>query len=559
MQISEIEVKNFRSIEHQSFVLDDYSLLIGPNNSGKSNVIDSILAFYEEDSFEEGRDHPKFTDNGKESWVEIEFSLSDQEYKSLEDKWKSGKQTLRVRNYMHEGDHKGFWAYGEGADSPSGKFCPKKDVKNGLLGDPIYVPAAGELDDFAKLSGPSPLRSVVNGVVGNLVQSSEAFSQLKSDFQKFSDSFREEEAENSQSLNDITKQINEGISEWGAAFKLGIDPVDEKDIVKRLINIQISEDEFEEEVDPDALGQGFQRNLIYTLIRVAADNEENYSPSKGDKFNPSLSLILFEEPEAFLHPPQARNLSKNLQKIASQKGQQVILTSHSPIFVSFHSSDISAISRLHREQGRTQLGQISETRLNEIFQDNQELNQIVENAGWDVHSDDLRQDMEAVKYFMWLDRSRCGLFFADHVLLVEGESELVLLNHLIQTEDIDLPSDQIFILDCLGKFNMHRFMNLLGPLKIEHSVLLDDDNGRPPHPEIRGLIENSANDYTLGIASFQQDIESFLDIPEAGDGHRKPQHILLQYQDSEIHPDRIEELQYKVSQIVGSEPSGATA
>jgi len=60
MQISEIEVKNFRSIEHQSFVLDDYSLLIGPNNSGKSNVIDSILAFYEEYSFKESSDHPKF-------------------------------------------------------------------------------------------------------------------------------------------------------------------------------------------------------------------------------------------------------------------------------------------------------------------------------------------------------------------------------------------------------------------------------------------------------------------------------------------------------------------
>jgi len=459
---------------------------------------------------------------------------------------------------MYEGDHKGFWAYEEGADSPSGKFCPKKDIKNGLLGDPIYVPAAGELDDFAKLSGPSPLRSVVNGVVGNLVQSSEAFSQLKSDFEKFSDSFREEEAENSQSLNDVTKQINEGISEWGAELKLGIDPVDEKDIVKRLINIQISEEEFEEEVDPDALGQGFQRNLIYTLIRVAADNEENYSPSEGDKFNPSLSLILFEEPEAFLHPPQARNLSKSLQKIAGQEGQQVILTSHSPIFVSFHSTDIPAISRLHRERGRTQLGQISEARLSEIFQENQELNRIVEDTRYEAHEDDLRKDMEAVKYFMWLDRSRCGLFFADHVLLVEGSSERVLLNHLLQTDEIDLPSDQIFVLDCLGKFNIHRFINLLGPMKIEHSVLLDDDNQNSPHSEIRDLIEDSANDYTLGISSFEEDIESFLDIPEAGKPHRKPQHILLQYRDSEIHPGRIERLEDKVSQIVGSETSDAT-
>jgi len=557
MQISEIEVKDFRSIDHQSFAIDNYSLLIGPNNSGKSNVIDSILAFYEESSFKKGRDHPHFCDDSEESWVEIEFLLSDQEHSSLEDKWKSKDQTLRVRNYMCEGDHKGFWAYGEGEESPSGKFCSKKEVRNGLLGEPVYIPAAGELDDFAKLSGPSPLRSVVNGVVGNLVQSSKAFSQLKSDFEKFSNSFRKEEAENSKSLNDITEQINEGISEWGAEFKLGIDPVDEKDIVKRLINIQISEEEFEEEMDPEALGQGFQRNLIYTLIRVAADNEEGYSPDKSDKFNPSLSLILFEEPEAFLHPPQAKNLSKSLQKIADQKGQQVFVTSHSPIFVSFHSKDIPAIARLHREGGRTQVGQISEPKLLEIFQDNQHLNQIVQGTRYEAHEDDLRQDMEAVKYFMWLDRSRCGLFFADHVLLVEGESERVLLNHLLQTGEINLSTDQIFVLDCLGKFNIHRFMNILDPLKIKHSVLLDDDNNQPPHPQIHSLIEDSANGYTVGISYFKNDLESFLDIPEAGSTHRKPQHILLQYQDSEIRSDRIEELQEKVAQIISSEPSGA--
>jgi len=559
MQILEIEVRNFRSIEHQSFVLDDYSLLIGPNNSGKSNVVDSVLAFYEESSFKKSRDHPQFADEGDESWVEIEFLLSDDEHKALGDKWKNPGQTLRVRNYMYNGDHKGFWAFKKGEDSPSGKFCSKKDVKNGLLGDPVYIPAAGELDDFAKLSGPSPLRSVVNGVVGNLVQSSTAFSQLKSDFEKFSDSFREEEAENSKSLNDITEQINEGISEWGAKLELEIDPVDEKDIVKRLINIQISEENLEEEMDPDALGQGFQRNLIYTLIRVAAENEEAYSPSKDEEFNPSLSLILFEEPEAFLHPPQARNLSKSLQKIASQEGQQVILTSHSPIFVSFHSSDIPAIARLHREQGRTRLGQISEACLSDIFQENQELNRIVEGTQYEAHEDDLRQDMEAVKYFMWLDRSRCGLFFADHVVLVEGPSERVLLNRLFQTDEIELPTDQVFVLDCLGKFNIHRFMNLLGPMKIEHSVLLDDDNQQPPHPEIRNLIEESANEYTVGIESFEEDLESFLDIPEAGRPHRKPQHIMLQYQDSEIHPDRIGALQDVVTRLVGSETFGSSS
>lgn len=37
-----------------------------------------------------------------------------------------------------------------------------------------------------------------------------------------------------------------------------------------------------------------------------------------------------------------------------------------------------------------------------------------------MESDDCKHEMEAVKYFLWLNPERCGLFFSNHVLLVEG-------------------------------------------------------------------------------------------------------------------------------------------
>ena len=51
MKISQVQIHNFRGILDESFELQDYTLLVGPNNAGKSTVMDAIRAFYEKDKF----------------------------------------------------------------------------------------------------------------------------------------------------------------------------------------------------------------------------------------------------------------------------------------------------------------------------------------------------------------------------------------------------------------------------------------------------------------------------------------------------------------------------
>jgi predicted ATP-dependent endonuclease of OLD family len=47
MQIKTVTIHNFRSIADCPFRLDDYSLMIGANNAGKTNVMDALRIFYE--------------------------------------------------------------------------------------------------------------------------------------------------------------------------------------------------------------------------------------------------------------------------------------------------------------------------------------------------------------------------------------------------------------------------------------------------------------------------------------------------------------------------------
>ena len=79
------------------------------------------------------------------------------------------------------------------------------------------------------------------------------------------------------------------------------------------------------EIDVNSLGQGLQRQLIYTLIRLASQYVEKEEKGKSD-FSPDFTLLLFEEPEVFLHPSQQVQLNIGLKKLAGGEGQQVLIS-----------------------------------------------------------------------------------------------------------------------------------------------------------------------------------------------------------------------------------------
>ena len=49
MKLLSVKLHNFRGILDQEVQFQTYSLLVGPNNAGKSTFIDGIRAFYEKD------------------------------------------------------------------------------------------------------------------------------------------------------------------------------------------------------------------------------------------------------------------------------------------------------------------------------------------------------------------------------------------------------------------------------------------------------------------------------------------------------------------------------
>jgi len=169
MRATQLVIHNFRSIEHCQITVADYGLLVGANNSGKSNIIDAIRVFYEKGlKFDPARDIPKFSTGDNESWVELEFQPTPEEAALLKTEYLMPNGCFRVRKYMRsvekddEGEPRaGIYAYVSGKLSGS-RFYGAKNVQQGKLGDVIYIPAVSRLDDHTKMTGPSVLRDLIN-------------------------------------------------------------------------------------------------------------------------------------------------------------------------------------------------------------------------------------------------------------------------------------------------------------------------------------------------------------------------------------------------------------
>lgn len=552
MQIKTVTIHNFRSIADCSVRLDDYSLMIGANNAGKTNVMDALRIFYEKQlKYDATRDKPRFETTDEECWIDVEFALTNEEWNSLKEKYQRPNNRLKVRKFLatneKTGSRKKIGIFAYTKDGISDKlFYGAKNVQQGKLGDLIYIPAVSKLDEHTKLSGPSALRELLNDILKGLVSTSSAYSTLTKQFQKFAREIKSESTEDERSLAGLENEISKGMEEWGASFELEINSVSEADLVKNLIGYKILDQGLGDKLEAAQFGQGFQRHLIFLLISTAAKYKPASPEAKKIDFQPDMTLLLFEEPEAFLHPSQQNLLCRSLRDIGASEGHQIFVSSHSPNFVSQQTDNICSIVHISKDDHESCIGQISQDELKKIFEDNQEINMIV--GG--VTEEDKTLDMEAVKYFLWLDPSRCGLFFSNKVLLVEGPTEKVLINYLIDNGKITPSRGGVFVLDCMGKYNIHRFMNLLGALGLNHSVLYDYDQGRGCHEDIKKLIDESKNSNTIAIDSFEKDIEDFLGVSPPGNGYRKPQHLMLKVTREDIDQEKLTDLISKVEALI---------
>jgi putative ATP-dependent endonuclease of OLD family len=571
MKLRRLRIHNYRSIIDADIEIHDYTMIVGANNAGKSNVLAALRAFYDDLKWT-ADDGPKTGKSSNETWVELTFELTNTEWGSLAEKYKEGatERTLAVRRYFVSKDRvkanqSNIYGLVKGAPEES-LFYGAKNIGTAKVGRVIYIPALTTAADQMKTSGPSPLRDMLNFMLKRVVSESAAYKAVEDAFGKLNEEARGDDG----FLARIAKPINEAIDHWGVRFYMSVNVVSPDDITKNLVKHAFADAMLGDTAFAlDRYGHGFQRSFLYELIKLAPSFADSKASEKKE-FDPEFTLVLFEEPEAFLHPAQQENMAFHLRRLGAGDGQQVVISSHSPIFVGKVADDLCQIVRAQRADGITTLGQIGRVVAKDVFSDGLAFKRCLEALVSDAdipdsekteakcilksaHGDEeIAAQEERFRYQLWLDSERAAMFFADRVLLVEGATEKALFGWLLGRDWHELTQHRIAVIDVMGKFNFHRYTALLEQFGIPYGLMLDDDQDKQHHKAVNDMLRNQRAEHRLAPAMFiPTHMESFLGMALPGRTDQKPVKVLRELEAGGLAPDRLSALKAKFCGALG--------
>lgn len=175
------------------------------------------------------------------------------------------------------------------------------------------------------------------------------------------------------------------------------------------------------------------------------------------------SLFLIDEPETFMHPPQARLLGKNIVSLSQQK--QCFISTHSIDFIKgvleTGSSRVKII-KIDRAENKNKFNLIDNDSVAEIAND------------------------KNLKYTSILD----GLFY-NRLVICENESDCKFYSAILENLDLTIYQNTLFSA-VGGKHQFKKVIPLLNKLNINYSVIADIDliNNADNLKQLVNSIEN---------------------------------------------------------------------
>lgn len=533
MYISKLIIKNYKSIKDETFIFNKgINVLVGKNNAGKSNIVSALNEIlgdkYNMTSYEDKiffTDSSNRIDRNFKIITEID-EIENLDYSLLENIKKS-TALLDITDYFNEKDEdfNNEWILEE--DDELKRDYPEKfqykgtnllqwykaeDLKNILNNtNKIWIYKYYNKEDDTNLYNiilkikennynstilpnkekyyrmlyvnPNIKATLITSLLIPAFRTTETTLKItkwswygKILQRKWNDSCNEQhQLEIDKSSNDLKKVI-------GNVYKDLKDDLNSQ--LKRtlsLMNIKIDINMLENRTED-----------YYKNIRLSVDDGvETPLENKGSGlqslimielfkfyckiFNQS-SLLILEEPELFLHPHAKRMLSDILNDFIQNNKNQIIITTHSEEFIC--NVDIENINVIRKSIEGTKKNRICK----EKYGDGKELQ----------------------KLKIELQHKNAEMFFAEKVILVEGE-EQVLIPEIVKSiygKNI-LNNNDISIIKVGGKSYFDIYRKVLNELNIKNYIIADydiltngldvllDDDEREEIAKIRGKIKET--------------------------------------------------------------------
>jgi putative ATP-dependent endonuclease of OLD family len=525
MRLKSLHVENFRSLQSLTIELSHVCTIVGPNNSGKSNILEAIRRVLAPEWGPRTRDFTEDDIYLRDETLDIKIECSFEpslEYRKLKDadpveierfrfvfdRYKIGPQAgtrrLEQSSLTAAGEKPAVMtSYGRKGAPP--RFEPLLGIPQDLRDTVplIHIGTDRSLRRQLPSAQYSLLRRIFEGINERLhdpaqtvkvrdrqgnekdVPRIERFQQLIKMAMNLlrTDEFNKLEAS---IKRNALEQL--GLDADADAIDLFFTPIGTMDFYKSL-DIVLKDHDFS--ISATEVGEGFQNAIVLAVLRAFEETRR------------SGAILLIEEPEMFLHPQMQRSPHKTLRKIGETN--QVIYTTHSPHFVSV--PDYSDVLLVRRNEEGTYVVQSS------------------------LACDNKRRE----KLLKELDPERSELFFAKRLLLVEGATEKLSFPEYAAGFDIDLDHAGATIVEVGGKRNLKEFAELAISFQIPTGIVYDKDSSDFPKERDKKAEEEEYNKMLDSLADEDNDVRvwrlenKYEDVVRAAAGEEKYQKLMQKY------------------------------
>ncbi len=459
MKINRIVIDNYKSIKHLDVSLSPkLNAFIGANSTGKSNIFDAInwLLGPTGPSFNSvtKNDHFMGDENNK---IKIQLYFDDGNCLELAEEWHDYAGRLKSGLNMNGGDYCNqetrdlyMCAY-LGTDRKILDYLPSN--KWSLIGRILHEVNKQFLEEEYTHKGQSRPKTewLIQwlSVIRDRLLFSVTDQSGQNIMQRFLQILQEESA----------RQLNRPITD----FKVDLSLYDPWNFY-RTLQLIVNESDMDLEFQASDLGMGVQASISVAILQAYSQlNLSNNSP------------IFIDEPELFLHPQAQNNFYRVLQEISEDKyneggelvreGTQIFYTTHSEKFLSTSRFNEIFLVRKNKEKGtHLYFAKPDSFRLDLLYR-----------TGINSSNEEIMLYHQTA-YEQTGDSQRANeAFFANKIILVEGQSESMLLPFLFEAVNFDYLKEGISIVRCGNKDEIDRFYRLYTEFGIPCYVIFDGD------------------------------------------------------------------------------------
>jgi len=467
-RLHKLKVSNFRCIgpDPVEIELDDIVVLVGPNNAGKSCILRAYEVVMQHGSAEGELELDDFP-NGK---IEPDHLPTIELETVVFEKTAPGERWVRTDPGTGEMYVREKWAWNQtGAPRKVGWDVAANDwhASEGPWGAPnvaqFYRPQPHRVGAFLKPEDQAHevvklLTKAINDRVKELSKKKTAesgeggptdYDLLLAAIKKLRLGIADEATA---AVVGVKHDLTAMLSEVFPGYSVTFDARPEDDIEKAL-NIYKPDpllkmgpiDGF-----PTALerqGSGTCRTLIWAALRILSEHSDGKTVESSDRPH----LLLIDEPEICLHPDAIREARRVLYDLPKSTNWQVMITTHSPVFIDL-SRDNTSIARVER----TANGVVQGTT---IFRP----------AKAKLDEDDRIE----LKLLNLCDPYVAEFFFGGKTVLVEGDTEYTAFKHVIAQDPTKYKD--IHVVRARGKACLVSLCKILNQFDKGYAVLHDSD------------------------------------------------------------------------------------